>query len=128
MPAHAKRVRLGHTLGDRSSSADDSAVCLAVAVANGDTRLEPRLPVDPTAVLGAEFLLGAIPRPVYAFVGSLHPDLGCVGLVLSRTWASRSVQGVTRCDSGGGFSCDEVDSAAWPRTSPPALSSRSPRP
>jgi hypothetical protein len=103
MPAHANGVRLGHTLGDRSDPADDSAVRLAVAVANGHTKLEPRLPVDPTAVLGAESILGAHPRPVYAFVGSLHPDLGCVGLVLSRTWASRSVQGVTRCDSGGLF-------------------------
>ncbi len=103
MPAHANGVRLGHTLGDRSEPADDSAVRLVVAVANGDTRLEPRLPVDPTTVLGAERILGALPRPVYAFVGSLHPDLGCVGLVLSRTWASRSVQGVTRCDSGGLF-------------------------
>lgn len=118
MPAYAKGVRLGHTLGDRAGTADDSAVRLAVAVANGDTKLEPRLPIDPTAVLGAEQLLGASPRPVYAFVGSLHPDLGCVGLILSRAWAGRSVQGVTRCDSGGlfarrgGFGCLGADESA----------------
>lgn len=74
--AHPHGIRLGHALGDRSSVADDAAVRFAVAVANGDATLDPRLPVDPAAVLGAERILGAGPRPVYAFLGSLHPDLG----------------------------------------------------
>lgn len=103
MPAHPHGIRLGHALGDRSSVADDAAVRFAVDVANGDATLDPRLPVDPRAVLGAERILGADPRPVYAFLGSLHPDLGCVGLILSRDWARRSIQGLTRCDSGGLF-------------------------
>lgn len=46
--------------------------------------------------------LGIAPeaRPVYGYLGDLHPALGTVGLVIERSWL-RALIGVTRCDTGG---------------------------
>lgn len=97
----AGRICLGHALGGKNNPRDVHAVEEAVRIAAGESRLEPRDPAVPDAVFRAETLLGAIPRPVYAFVGDLHPELGSVGLIISRRWSERATQGVTRCDSGG---------------------------
>lgn len=94
-------VRLGHSLGDKELAVDEDALELAVHILLGRQELTPREPRDAEAVLLAEKILGADPRPIYAYVGDLHPDLGSVGLVISRTWSNRTLQGVTRCDSGG---------------------------
>jgi hypothetical protein len=49
-----------------------------------------------------ESALGIDPenRPVYAYVGDLHPALGKLGLVIARSW-TRDTTGVSKCDSGG---------------------------
>lgn len=93
-------VRLGHAIRV-ASDVDDAALRLAVEISAGASKLTPRDPDCSSAVLGAEELLKATPRPIYAFVGLLHPELGTVGLIISMNWASRSLQGVSRCDSGG---------------------------
>lgn len=98
-----QHIRLGHALGDRSLGLDEDSLECAVRIVTGDMPLAPRDPVDESTVQGAEQVLGARPRPIYAFVGDLHPDLGSVGLVLSRAWSRRALQGATRCDSGGLF-------------------------
>jgi hypothetical protein len=74
----------------------------AVDIARGDLALVARSPADPSAVSAAEQVLGIGPgaRPLYAYLGDLHPELGTVGLIVERSWL-RSLTGVTRCDSGG---------------------------
>jgi hypothetical protein len=94
------RVRLGHAV--RVAAEDDhGALVLALKVASGSGALEPREPHESAAVLSAEKILQADPRPVYAFVGLLHPELGTVGLIVSPGWVARCLQGASRCDSGG---------------------------
>lgn len=80
---------------------DEEAIRLAIDLIIGAKVLEPRSPKDPDCVEHAERTLGAHPRPIYAFVGDLHPELGNVGLVISRQWAARYTQGVSACDTGG---------------------------
>jgi hypothetical protein len=53
------------------------------------------------AVAAAEAILGAGTRPVYCFVGCLHPGLGTVGMIFDRACCDDGLQGVSRCDSGG---------------------------
>lgn len=106
------RVRLGHAVRT-SSQRHDGALALALQVAAGAARLDPRPPDDGEAVLAAEKVLAADPRPVYAYLGLLHPELGTVGLIVSIAWAARCLQGASKCDSGGlagrrgAFSCVE---------------------
>lgn len=96
-------MRLGHALGARDIEVDDDAIQVAVKISLGEEQLVPRAPTPEAeaAVFKAEQLLNANPRPVYAYVGDLHPALGCVGLVFSSDWIRRVFQGATRCDSGG---------------------------
>ncbi len=72
-------------------------------IARGEASLIARAPSETTVVTGAEGLLGYSPskRPIYLFLGDLHPSLGELGLVFSRRWARRETPGLTRCDSGG---------------------------
>jgi hypothetical protein len=95
-----ERVRLGHAL-DVSRFEDDEVVREALAIACGLKLLAPRPPNDGVAVEAAERCLGADPRPIYAYVGDLHPGLGQVGLIFSCRWLLRCGQGISRCDSGG---------------------------
>lgn len=90
-------VRLGHAL-----RGGPDAVGEAVALASGVRRLVARTPEYPEAVTLTERALGIDPasRPVYAYLGDLHPGLGTVGLIVDRSWC-RALSGVTRCDSGG---------------------------
>jgi len=75
--------------------------------------IPPRQPSDGASVSKAERLLGLddAHRPVYAYVGRLEPDLGSIGLIISRDWFVAAPHGVTRCDTGGlagrkgGFAC-----------------------
>lgn len=97
----AARVRLGHSLGDKRLGADVDALRHAVDIVTGQTQLEPRPASDPATVERAERVLDARPRPIYSYAGDLHPDLGSVGLILSPDWAARSIQGASKCDSGG---------------------------
>jgi hypothetical protein len=86
-------VRLGHALRGGAEAVD---------IVRGARPLLPRPPADPHSVDAAETALGIDPgdRPVYAYLGDLHPALGTVGLVIERSWL-RALTGVTRCDSGG---------------------------
>lgn len=98
----AHQVRLGHALGDKSNPADSDAVLSALRIARGDEELTAREPTARQAVLRAERVL-RIPsneRPIYAFLGDLHPKLGSVGIIVERRWCS-CIQGVSRCDTGG---------------------------
>ena len=108
------QVRLGHAV--RGSGTSPSSVLRdALDIASGRLSLDARPPREKRAVSRAEEILKARPRPIYAFLGLLHPDLGTVGLIVSPTWAKRCVQGVSRCDTGGlagrfgGFACVEEE-------------------
>ena len=94
----ASEVRLGHALRGGPEAVEE-----AVGIARGMIDLLPRPPVDRDAVGAAESALGVTQdaRPVYAYLGDLHPALGTVGLVLERSWLRDKLTGVTRCDSGG---------------------------
>jgi hypothetical protein len=96
MPS-ANDVRLGHALRGGLDAVEE-----AVGIALGRRALLPRSPADPSSVDAAESALGISTdaRPVYAYVGDLHPGLGTVGLVIDRSWL-HALTGVTRCDSGG---------------------------
>lgn len=93
-------MNLGHCIGDRHSYSGSAAVD-AIEIAHGLAQLTPRYPSDPGSVTAAEAVLGADPRPVYCYVGCLHPGLGTVGLIFDRSCCDSGLQGVSRCDSGG---------------------------
>lgn len=99
----ADEIRLGHAL--RCDGEDEALLTHANEIAWGRATLTARTPSDTAVVTGAEQLLGYSPstRPIYTFLGDLHPALGEIGLVFSRSWASREAGSVTRCDSGGLF-------------------------
>ncbi len=105
-----RRVRLAHVLGPNSVD-EEELVRQAVQLCRGDISLRARLPINKAAVSLAETILNASPRPVYTFLGLLHPDLGKVGVIFGRGLLQRCLQGVSRCDSGGlagrvkGFGC-----------------------
>jgi hypothetical protein len=93
-------ILLGHALRD---GPDRSALLAkAAAIVSGSTNLEPREATDPK-VYEAESLLGIDParRPIYVFLGDIHPDLGDLGLVIEREACGGAIHGITRCDSGG---------------------------
>ncbi len=93
-------MNLGHCIGDRHSHRGSAAVD-AIEIAHGLAQLSPRNPSDPGPVTAAEAVLGADPRPVYCYVGCLHPGLGTVGLIFDRSCCDSGLQGISRCDSGG---------------------------
>ena len=72
-------VRLGHAVRSESGDGDD-ALSMALGLLEGSRLLTSRTPANPDAVCRAEQILGADPRPIYAFIGLLHPQLGTVGL------------------------------------------------
>lgn len=75
------------------------------------------MPSEPVVVSDAEGVLGLSSRPVYGYVGDLHPKLGKMGLIISGRWYRRKPLGVSRCDSGGliglkgAFGCLDRDAA-----------------
>jgi hypothetical protein len=93
----ASDVRLGHSLRGGAGAVEE-----VIRIVRGAAVITARSPEDAPAVGLAEQVLGVRPdaRPVYAYVGDLHPALGTVGLIVNRTWCHAST-GVTRCDSGG---------------------------
>lgn len=93
-------MNLGHCIGDRHSRSGSAAVD-AIDIALGNVQLAPRNPTDLASVMAAEAVLGADPRPVYCYVGCLHPGLGTVGLIYDRSCCDTGLQGISRCDSGG---------------------------
>ena len=93
-------MNLGHCLGNRHSVSGRAARD-AIDIAYGRLVLRPRDPSEPEAVSSAESILGASPRPVYCFVGCLHPKLGTVGMIFDEASCSDGLQGISRCDSGG---------------------------
>jgi hypothetical protein len=97
-----RRVRLGHALCREDGETLDDVVLRSIALLYGRQRLEPRPPRKPGQVYGAEEFLGHTtePRPIYAYLGDIHPDLGLVGLVIDRRWP---LDAISRCDSGGLF-------------------------
>lgn len=99
----ADEIRLGHAL--RCDGGDQALLKHANEIAWGSAPLTARDPSDAEVVTGAEQLLGysTSKRPIYTFLGDLHPSLGELGLVFSRRWAQREAVGLTRCDSGGLF-------------------------
>jgi hypothetical protein len=97
----AAPVRLGHSLGNKRLLVDEDALRHVISMVTGGMILEPRDPADPSTVERAERVLNARPRPIYGYVGDLHPDLGSVGIILSPRWAERAIQGASKCDSGG---------------------------
>jgi hypothetical protein len=98
-PGHAVRLR-----GDDAAVPDDLSLIAMFEFLCGDRGLSSRTPSAAQTVSGAENALGydANARPVYCFLGDLHPDLGTVGLVVERRFAE-SASGVSKCDSGGLF-------------------------
>jgi hypothetical protein len=104
------KVRLGHALLEESAT-DGGALHLAIAVVEGTAALTPRPPREEAAVRSAEAIMELRAPPIYAYLGLLHKALGTVGLIIGPSWVSRSVVGVSRCDSGGlaggfgGFCC-----------------------
>jgi len=113
-----RKLRLGHAV--RTEDDDDhAALRLALGIANATAALEQRAPKAASVVFEAERILNSdLDRPIYAYVGALHKDLGTVGLVISPRWGKRCIRSAIRCDSGcliggfGGFACvvDREDS------------------
>lgn len=105
-----QKVRLGHAILDEGAS-EGSALTFALKLLEGKIQLEARPPRDGAAVSAAEAIMELEDRPIYAFLGLLHPELGTVGIIIVPAWASRCARGVSRCDSGGlgggkgGFAC-----------------------
>lgn len=100
--------RFGHAFPNPWEKDDPKApknpdpVFEAFAIAAGDTTIGPRPPTN-RVVYDAERELGILRtrRPVYAYVGCLHPHLGTIGVVIKREWFGVDAHGVTRCDTGG---------------------------
>lgn len=98
------RLRLGHAVRGRNGQCvgrEDLEAVLEVLA--GTVSLDARQPDAPTVVAMAEELLRirADARPVYAYLGDLHPELGTIGLILDHDWIAHGLRGVSRCDSGG---------------------------
>lgn len=99
----ADNICLGHAIRPAAPNQanERTAVSEALEIACGERRLTARDPQNATAVATAEAILGYPERPVYAYVGDLHPCLGKAGLIVSRAWSDRALKGLTCCDSGG---------------------------
>ncbi len=98
-------VRFGHAFPNPNpapGAPEGDPVGDALAVALGTATIGPRDPTNPI-VYEAEAYLGMSRdrRPVYAYVGSLQPELGKIGLVIRREWLTTQGHGVTGCDTGG---------------------------
>ena len=93
-------MNLGHCIGD-NHTVTGSAALDALEIGLGRQTLAPRDPTFSDAVRAAEAVLGADPRPVYCYLGCLHPGLGTVGLIFDRGCCDDGLQGISRCDSGG---------------------------
>jgi hypothetical protein len=100
---HAKKIRFGHAFPNPREQAPPDPILELCDLLGGGPGIGPRPPADPNAVSAAEAILGITPskRPVYAYVGCLHPDLGRIGLIVERPWYLEEPHGMTRCDSGG---------------------------
>ncbi len=101
--ATGDKVRLGHSFRAEGSETLAQLLERILSILLGTTKLEPRTPVDPDAVDGAEGVLAYTPgtRPIYAYLGDVHPQLGVVGVVIERgNW---TLEGASRCDTGGLF-------------------------
>jgi hypothetical protein len=103
----AATIRLGHAFPHPKSAQSLDPVDDLLALINGLTPIGPRAPQDGSVVWLAESLLKIERdhRPVYAYVGYLHPELGTIGLVLRPSWLTRAPHGVSRCDTGGLAGC-----------------------
>jgi len=103
-------VRLGHAILE-DGAVEDGALNFALELIEGTVHLAPRLPREAAAVGSAESIMKLKQRPIYAYLGLLHPELGTVGIIIVPDWISRCALGVSRCDSGGlaggkgGFVC-----------------------
>lgn len=95
-------IKFGHAFPHPKEPAADP-VGEATGVLNGTAPLGPRDPHEKSAVWEAERLLGIarLKRPVYSYVGCLHPELGRIGLIVAPEWFRREPHGVSRCDTGG---------------------------
>jgi len=115
----AAEVRLGHAFPHPKDDQVIDPVGELLSLMNGLAPIGPRAPQESSVVWLAENLLKIERnrRPVYAYVGSLHPDLGTIGLVLKQSWLTRAPHGVSRCDTGGlagrlgGFSTLTIEEA-----------------
>ncbi len=98
----ARSIRFGHAIKADDGEALAELLRRVLDIVVGVRLLEAREPAERTIVFEAERVLGyeSGRRPIYVYVGDIHPDLGVVGLVVRR---DLSVQSVTRCDSGGMF-------------------------
>ncbi|MBN8490332.1 MAG: hypothetical protein J0M00_02730 [Burkholderiales bacterium] len=109
IPDWPYRLRYGHAFPSLTA-AEDPVVIFLDLIKTGRA-IGARAPSDVEAVSDAELALGLQVRPVYAYVGDLHPALGRIGLILSGRWYRRLPLGVSRCDTGGlvglkgGFGC-----------------------
>lgn len=128
------RFRYGHAFPSESST-DDPLDILLRLMRHGHP-IAARDPTDVAAVNEAEEALGHQVRPVYAYVGDLHPKLGRAGLIISDQWYRRKPLGVSKCDTGGliglhgGFGCLNVKGSAKDalrRLTPKPKSTWSPR-
>jgi hypothetical protein len=129
MAPTADTVRFGHAyFSDQGREDELAAVREALEIAAGREALQPRRAGNDDVLRAEELLEACDPRPIYAYLGDLHPALGKVGLVVGRTWvASERLQGLSHCDSGGvaarcaGFGClqeNEVEKALLELSSP----------
>ena len=91
------RMHLGHALDalPDGETDDDQILRNLAGLLRGEVPLLPRKPKEPGCADQAERILGCTKRPIYAFVGDLHPELGSIGLVISATWAERCVSGIS---------------------------------
>lgn len=99
----AATIRLGHSFPHPRDTRAIDPVGDLIELMNDRTPLGPRDPQDNSVVWRAESLLNIerTHRPVYAYIGCLHPALGTIGLILRQDWLAREPQGVSRCDTGG---------------------------
>jgi hypothetical protein len=95
-------LHLGHAFPHPADTNHDP-VQVALDLVYGRQVLGPRDPMDAAAVQTAENGLGisSMRRPVYTFVGCLHPELGRIGVIVHASWLDLAPHGVTRCDTGG---------------------------
>lgn len=129
-PQRRITFRFGHAFPNPNAPPLGDPVAEACDILSGTQRLGPRNPAVTSVVWRAKELLGIArhKRPVYAFVGCLHPPLGRIGLIISDNWFRREAHGVSRCDTGGlvgcigGFGClttDEAEKAVVDLSHPP---------
>jgi hypothetical protein len=95
-------IKFGHAFPHPKDMMADP-VGEAAGVLDGTAPLGPRDPHSSSVVWKAEEWLGIVraKRPVYAYVGCLHPKLGRIGFIVAQEWFNREPHGVTRCDTGG---------------------------